>query len=549
MLTRRGFTMIGLSIGTSAYFQPARAEPAARYMIASNRFGIATDWGVTTTSFAAGYPIGINGSTGTTQYFKNNCRRYFFSTGAWAPKAGRFLWTNAQMDIHGIFPGLYNVNIDKVQIRDLEGNLIDTVKFSGSASRVLGPGEVVWSDPGADLAANTNYFLDLYWTAVDNGAWPAQPSYYLPGEKSYSHGSTDLGSIDKLTSLAPGNISSMLGGTFGPSMFAAKGWGGVAPCVLILGDSIADYTRTCADFANARGDRGFIQQALGDASGGVMTWMTCARYSSYSPALYQDAGGGTTTVGLIDWFAAALSPLGPKAPFTAVIDEHGRNNMGAALAVQKSMLAATRSKLAEHWTGVKYFRTTCPPQTSAANYSLWTDATNQTASGNSVAGGVIQKWNDWLMSGADGQIDGCFDTAAIIRSPDDYGKWALRPYSSTLLTAVSANSTAKVRLADAPPIGETLAFEPGSSSNGDAGGYCVYEVTAAAGGGYDVVLHRDQRASNASLPTSGEIKVAKPHAAGALVRAAMTLDGLHPNNIGQMLMRDVVVAGKAALAV
>lgn len=522
------------------------APDAQRYLIAANRFAMPTDFGTGSAGFASGGgATGINGGTGSVlfRYFR---RRFKFTTGPWAPLAGRFLWANATMAIGGVLDGLFSFTIQRAEIRSLADALVDTITWDGGGSHVMTPGEVVWSDAGADLEALTSYYLDIYYTAPDGASFPSVFANYLFGESAAANLSTDY----SLGSMGLNGISSSIGGHFGPVTFVARGWDGESAAALLVGDSILDHTTVSAADATARGDIGFIQKALGNATGGVMTYMSAARYSSGTSSLTTDNFLGSGGTGFLNWFKAANDLLQDDPIFNAVIDEHGRNNMGTGLSQQKTWLADTLAAIRGNYPGMAYFKTTCPPYSTRIDGTAYSSESGQTPSTNEQAGNLRNQWNDWLIAGADGQIDGCFDTNAVCHGTD-YAKWKVRSFETTLIDAVTvANSVTTVRLADAPAIGSTLVLEPADPSNWDiGGGYCVYTVTPNGGGGYDVALKKDSRSSNYAYGTGGYAgRVVKTHAAGSVVRTISSPDFLHPSNETQNEMSAVVLAGKAAIA-
>ncbi len=527
------------------------AAPTGLYMIASNRFMVNTDWGITDTGFAAGDTTGRSGGNGTIlcRYFR---RRYKFST-TWAASEGRFLWANAANTLGGMLDSLFQMTYLRCEVRDTSLALIDTVKWAGANTKVMAVGEKIFSDPIATLAANTTYYLDLWYTVPDGAGVPASAPFLLQGEVS-GESLTDI----SLAAMPTTGGGSAVGGHHGPCGFYAKGWDG-SPVAMLFGDSILDFTNVSAQLATTRGDLGHIQMALGDpANGGSWNYNSTARYSSSFGSIYTD-GQTAGAKGVIDWLADALAVLQSAPPFNVVLCEHGRNSLGAAstLSSMKTFATGAYAKMRTRWgSDLKIFQTTtCPytkPLTGGNQFMFGSDEANQepiTASNSDGAGGVIHFWNDWIVAGADGTLTGGIDAAGPCRGVA-YDKWANRGFSTVMLDAVTAANTNIVRLQDAPLLGESLVFEPGvtnSDGSSSAKTYTVAAITANGGGGFDCVLNGGRLSRFAPSSAGLASRVVKAHAAGSTVVSSYSVDYLHPGHYAQMLMRDVVKAAKPAI--
>ena len=520
-------------------------------MVAANRFVMPGDFGCTDASFAAGGAVpGINGGGGSVaaRYF---FRRWKFSTGSWAAKAGRFLWQNSLLSPYGVIDGGFSFTIQKAQIRSLAGDLVGTLAWGGASNKLMAPGAIAWSDPAADLAALTTYYLDLWWTAPDHGAFPIAAPQYLAGETTAARLSPDLALDPPSTTQTP--VATAGGAAYGPTLFAARGWDGIAPAVLLLGDSIVDFANVAAKLAPPRGDIGHLQQALGDTTGGTATYVSAARYSSSFTALYGNDLGGFAGRNLIDWFADACSLVQPAPMFNRVICNHGRNAIAdISLAAMQTFLTTAVAKLQSRYSGIPWFQTTTTPFSYADGLTSWTTSAQTPVGAQNSAGGLLQQWNDWILAGAGGLIAGGIDTAAACRDAGNYGKWKTAAWSTTTLDAIAAGTSNVLRLAAAPQIGDTLAIEDDKfGSYHDLGQRCmtVCDVQPHASGGYAVTLTSGSRLSWADLPAAAyNAWPTKAHNAGARVYLQFSRDGLHPSHAVQMQMRDIVIAAKPAIA-
>ncbi|MGV1867243.1 MULTISPECIES: hypothetical protein [unclassified Rhizobium] len=527
-------------------------------MIASNRFAVAGDWSTPDSAFIDNTDTGkIKGGTGavTTQGYK--FRRYRFRT-TWAPKAGKFAVANFANSIYGIRPSQFAMSVGRIEIRTTANVLVDTLKFAGVQGVTLAVGLTsTFSDPIVDLAANTDYFCDVYFAPAISGAYPIAAGYFLPGECS---GSVSAAAYVANTQAAlTSAFQDLIGSGFGPCMFVAKGCPAGTPVGFVFGDSIADFTAIAAYFATSRGDLGHIGVGVGDPSnGGSWNYGTSARFSSNMQTVYSE-GLVTGSVSVVTGLQSLFASLGQaKPPFNFVIHEHGRNNIGngITLASLQTMANSCYSKILAAWPGLPIFQTTTPPNTTAANNSMWTDETNQapTIAENGDAS-ILKQWNDAIMAGTlSASLKGGIDTAVVCRGSSHYANWKVPAYSTVLLDAVAAafnfgTAGNTIRLQDAPAIGEVLCFEPGVT-NVDSIGYEVKSVTANATAGFDVAITQCARASFAdtTLTGAGTIKMAKAHAASTAVKAVSSIDGLHPAQPLQTAMGAQIAAAKPAIS-
>lgn len=527
-----------------------KASQSNRYMIASNRFGFPTDWATVDTAKNSDgtFQDGRTGGTGTAAS-KWQRRRFTFTT-TWVPKGGRLLWANCSNGVSGILPSLFTLTVQRVEIRlASDGSLVDTIKFSSSGSKTFAAGEFLWSDVQADLLAGTTYFADLYYLPADHSSFPACAPIYLDGEVAGESLGTDL----SLGSMGTG-IGTSVGGYFGPVAFVAKGWDGITPVAMIFGDSITDYTSSSATLATKRGDGDHVQMALGDVNSGAWNHATSARYSADFTATYTDNLNSLGGKNIIDWFADACALLQAEPVFNVAIVAHGRNNLtgSSTLASIKANVAGFISKLASRYSYVPSWLLTIPPYTTASGNTAGTTEAAQTpinTPNTDSAVGVIRQYNDWVMTGGGGLFAGGIDTASACRGRA-YDKWKEVPFSATLITAVTANTTNVVTISAPPPLGECLVFEPGVANVDAANGarvYCAAKVTAN-GANWDVMLN-GRRGGQANPPTlfdGSTVKLA--HSAGVALAISSSPDLLHPSPARKADMAKVTIARKPAIA-
>lgn len=511
------------------------------YMVASNRFAVPTDWGVTTGTLndGAGDTTGVNGGSGavTNRFFR---RRFKFAT-TWAPKAGRWLWTNKSNSAGGMVNGKFAFTIQRCEVRDAGGALVDTVKWGGSGSHVMQPAEDIWNDPIADLAANSIYFLDLWYTMPDGTACPSYTTVQLKDESAGESLNTDL----SLSAMGGADvIGSSVGGKFGPAMFVATGCPVSVPVGMIFGDSIEDYTSVSAPLATARGDIGFIKQALGSSeNGGPWNFGVMSRYSSNSTSAKDSVA---------PWLDACMKLIQEKPMFNFIIDEHMRNDCGPTdtLVTIQNKKNALWNKLVALWVGIPIFKTTPPPYTTAANSTFWTNEVDQAVSPNAASKSVMDASIAWLLAGGGGKLAGVFDTgAAVMGSASD--KWKVPTFTATLLAATTANTSNVVTLSAAPSLGDTLVFEPGTGNadNNTSKIYTAISVTPNGTlGGFDVAMAGSRNSVAVPGTSSWGSRVVKAHAIGTAVASTLGYDGLHPAQSGHNLMAAPIIAGKASIA-
>ncbi len=530
-------------------------DTSGRYMIASNGFTLATDWGIPDTNFSAAANQGATGRVGGngTALGKYYRHRRSFRVGSWAAKAGRFLFSNWSLSLNGMLSGLFNIYIQRVEVRDTAGALVAVVKFDGAGNYTVPPAGHKWTDPLAvTLSADTQYYLDLWWYGDPSGAWPSgfKSGFLIAGEGGGNSLNTDL-SLSAMPTFTAGASAGAVGGYFSASMFIAQGWDG-SPTVFATGTSILDGTAPSASLATARGDIGFAQEAFGDATAGAWNYMIGARYSSSLLTLYQNNTSGFGGTCVPEYLNTVCQLVQSQPMFNLWYNEHGRNDIGGGtiLADVQNRYATAVSKMRGLFPGIKTLQTTVPPWADTyANNQPWTNENDQIAhdAANS-AGGLLQQVNTWIMSGGGGTFDFVADTAATVRSTTNYAFWKNNGgYSGTLLDAVTVtNSVDTVRLDNQPSVGQTFAFDYGSTQVDVGRVYTVISVVAASGGGWNARLSGG-RASAFNPPTSIASKVQKTHAAGSPVKSILTADGLHPNYEANQLMKPALVAVKAAI--
>jgi hypothetical protein len=414
------------------------------------------------------------------------------------------------------------------------------------------PGLVVFNDPIADLLANTEYFLDIWWTCSLGAVWPSTASNYLPGETSKSSVSVDLSLSAMQTT---GQSFAFQGANFGPCGFYAKGWDG-SMTALICGDSTEDLTNIMGDLLKR--DLGHVAQAFGDTTSTAYNYFQTSRYTSgfsmlndHQPVL------GSTSYNLFTWLATNLAAgLGQtRAPWQAIYSEMGKNNfnVGSLTAFQNLFIGAVAAARS-YWPNIPWFQEDLTPSTNAnVNNSGQTNDTDVTPQvsyvGNTANGGYIEAANAWIMAKGGGIFNLAVAAAAAVRSSTSaatYQSWKTDGFVADLMVDVAANSTDTIVLNVAPEIGTGIAIDAGSSNVdpvyvANLVGYQVHDVTPN-GGNFNVRLFSAQRAPVAK-------KVVLAHTAGAgKVRGATAPDGNHQSHKGSLQMSAVIIAAKPAMA-
>ncbi|WP_062223766.1 hypothetical protein [Aureimonas sp. D3] len=363
--------------------------------------------------------------------------------------------------------------------------------------------------------------------------------------------------------------ASAIGGSFGPAMFIGKGWAGQA-CPILFADSITDQTSVSAKLAAGRGDAGYLQQALGDVASGPMNWMTTARYSSNFFATMRNGVSTDSTPtdakSVIDFMADACALVQPEPMFDVAISAHGRNNLSTnqTFAAMQTLVEEFSAKLQSRFPGIPLVQLATPPAVSVPANSYITPGVTQTPAGaGNSAGGTIQRWRDWIVGNGGGTIENTSRAAPTFigidpwsdsRDPSDFGKWVVDSWQATLLEAVTANSTNVVQLSDKPDIGDTLAFESGTS-NFETGTrmFTVASVVPRQGGGWTVTGAGGARNSQADA-TAPNVngRLAKAHDVGAIVNRVAFGDSpganvVHPAHKYQQLAKERIIPFKAAI--
>lgn len=548
------YTAVVQALNAIGYSAPSAASNAVTptlpplYMIASNNFALPTDWGTGDTAKISDGQDGRTGGTGTSlyKYFK---RRKKFTTGAWAPQGGKFLFANASNGVNAILDSLFSITVQRCEIRLLSDlSLVDTVKFATATSKVLATGERMWTDAIVNLAANTTYCLDYYYTVPDHASFPTGHPLYMTGEVA----GESLGTNLSLGSMGTG-IGFSIGGYFEPAAFVATGWD-ASPTPFLMGDSIMDGTNVCAPFATARGDLGHVQGACGDATAGRWNYCSSARYSASFLATYTDNMGGFGGKNIIDWFADACALLQTAPIFSFVWSEHARNTLSSltALVTQQSYFNAFMDKLHSRYPTMKVVQQTVTSSgTLTANNWGTSEAGMLTTGSNSDAGGngIIRQWNNWVIAGCGGRAMG-IDTASVVRGTA-YDKWYVPPFSALLISAVTANNTNLVTLSARPDDGMALVFEAGDATNADGmNGASPYGVASSVANGinWDCTLNSKRWGQQNPASPSVAVRVLKAHAIGAAVAASGSTDNLHPTPYGTQAMMAYNIAQKAAIA-
>jgi hypothetical protein len=524
---------------------------SARLMIVSDRFGVPTDVGTSDQLLQPNNWLGGNGTVSIGDFFY---RRWKFSTGAWAPKKVR-AW-NAQVALYpaGVVDIQASYTLERDEIRRAsDGSLVFAILYGSNPGRVYGPGETSMSDAGGDLDPNTEYYFDRCWTGGRGSGWGTQGGSVavLPGERSRS-GTTTFSASAPPTSGGP---SSSLGPNNAPIALVGEGWDGTSPVLLVVGDSRADQTNIIPSTQTKT--IGYVADALSSASGGVITYMHCPRYSSGLASLDNpQAVTGSTSMGLLDWLGTKWLQLTGQAapPWQAIYSEHGFNSLndGASGPGMINRYSASKTRARQYWPGIPWIQETIAPNPIMASgtFGNFTTEANQigaiTATKIAASGGWIEDTNTRIVAGGGGVIDLAIDTAVTLRSTTNYAATKAEGFVANIVGALATNTSSTVVMTAAPPIGAMLTFEPGVSGNEDSG-YQVISVSAN-GSNFNVNLTGTGR-----VPTSAK-KVALAHADGTEVRGSYFttetggVGGVHQSQEASGLLRDAIIPRKAAIA-
>lgn len=328
----------------------------------------------------------------------------------------------------------------------------------------------------------------------------------------------------------PGNGSLCLAGFF------TKGCPDTGRVVLSIHDSIGVSRDAPIWGYDARGNMAHIHQML-DATGGGGR----RAYWSIGQSGLSTVGANPVanpTDGMLRWAKAVADALG-NVPFRTISCALGQNDIVNGYAGTKAAFDAMADWCAANFAHTRWVQWEPGIKTTQAANSKWTDEANQSPDAGYGAGGVGEQLAAYYAGGAGGRVTSLIAHYAPLRAASDAYRWKADGLFATTV-AVAHSSGAAVQLAHNAGIGTHLVFEPGDATGYDPVAAITYQPRTITGSG--PFTHNFQ-----SVGGFGQ-NILKAHAAGAVVKEALTPDGQHFSMRAHALVRDHVIATAKASA-
>lgn len=326
--------------------------------------------------------IAGNNATGTTgdAGHASATSRVSFRSPATASPRPSYLFTNWRLTPSGETNGANNITIKAAL--EISG-VANPIFFSGSRTKVLAPGESVWSDPmDLTIPASTQGFIRTYVSVVAGQTWCISRAASVSNGEGSNYASSITPGIDDVdnTGVIPGSGTS--GYVYSASGCRALPASRSIASVLIVGDSIAVGAGEIAagTFGDANGYTGFIERGLGSS----VHWQTDDRSSD-------------TTANFLAGVKRFSMFSGTS--YTHAVCEYGTNDVyGSGLTFAQSCQILTNA-----WTKLRLYvpkviQTTITPRTTSSDG--WITTVNQTIVGAGTTNTVRTQVNDWLRDNA-----------------------------------------------------------------------------------------------------------------------------------------------------
>lgn len=498
-------TAAGIELLSGASIDPAR------YMLASHT--IAPNFRLNTADPA------------TTPAQRYHVSALSFVHSPWPASQYRFCWQNSYTNNSGSTPAELNPPTSiTIRAAVFNGNTkVQDVLFGGATEATIASGSLVWCDP-IDVSGlpASNLFMRTYSALPDGGQRPGRRQ---TTDNAAGFSTTALRcESDQSAALAYLSGSAITSNSgypnsyaFGPVCMAANGWDGRS-CVLVLGDSIA------AGNDNAIG-KSWITDALYAATGGQMSYFNMAIHGTKPSNQTGDSVYGKKAA-IID----SLTTInGGALPMTHILSEMGVNDAsGSNVSALQTKVSDWLNYIAGKWA-VPIIQTTYTPRNTNDTANIQTDAAAMTAATQSAAN--ADRWGvaEWIKTNP-APLAGHIDLREAWTGSPTGTTWRLLPWSATLTAAAGVGATS-IQVDTAPPAGIVPVLTPGSSSTVECTGIPITGVTGT--GPYTVTLGKT---------------LTRAHSSGAIVKATMSADGLHPEEgYASQLAQAVVEAAKPTL--
>lgn len=410
-------------------------------------------------------------------------------------------------------------NGNAVTIGDLaisvNGGARTRLKFSGATGVVLADDAEVWSDadPAIAIPPNAVVRVAVERTVANSALFVSAPSNGYSPMMGYK---SEVSATSLAAKVMAGGVSTAVptgnnAYQFGPIACVAQGWDG-RPVILGLGTSIAQGVGSPRYYRNSKGEIGPMGMGL------ASQYDNAPRFPSAIWAISGGFAAGIAGSGLSQGLgrraraiAAISSAQGGALPFTTVLSDFGTNDQTATLATwitaMETMWAACRSL----WPTARLGQQGLLSRVTSTDG--FTTVANQTLSSNwSFPAGSAWGLREHMAKLALGNIDYYVDVQDDL---DNYlaggtrGKWRADILSgwSTTLSASRSGAETSMTLAAQPPAYSALAILDGTN---------------------EAVPAHDYPSTAAPFTVNFLGAIAGAHTAGATVKQALTIDGVHP---------------------
>lgn len=446
-----------------------------------------------------------------------------FDRPPWSATNVRFAFQNSYTNTFGNTPA----EIDNPQSITIRAAVYDFVNaplvqmtFGGQAEVIIAAGGLVWCDPIplASLSAGVQLTVRTYSALADGGQRPGRRArdnvntrVYATSDQSAALNLLTASTFVPSTSPSPNNYA------FGPVLQVADNWDG-RPVVLIVGDSIA------AGNDNSIG-MSWVSNAIYSAVGGVMGYANLAIHGTRPSNQTGDSAYGRKAA-LIDTLATINSGA---LPMTAILSEHGVNDSGGTVLALQTKMQDWFDYIAGKWSAAKFVQTTYTPRNTNDANNLQTNAAAMDSATLTPLG--ADRWGvaDWIKTNPS-PLDDHIDVREAWTSSPTGISWRVIPWSTTLTADANIGATS-ITVSSAPPEGIVPVLTPGASATVESTGIPIGTVSGS--GPYTVSLNK---------------ALTKNHTSGAVVKATMSVDALHPeegyaSQYAQAVVESAKVAG------
>lgn len=419
----------------------------------------------------------------------------------WA--ANRLMWAfqNAYTSVTGETPA-EAIPSRELSIRAslfIDDLLVHRITFAGNLEVDIQPGSLVWSDPVviASLPAMGQLHVRTYSAAPIGGGRPGRRQFDPTNSHAETHVFNSGVKRDALRLIEGGSVGNKgsypYNYAFGPVCQVADNWDG-RPVVLIVGDSIA------AGNDNSLG-ASWLSDALRSPIGGVMGYYNLAIHGT-RPSNQTGSSQFGVKAAIVD---SLVKMNNGALPMTVILSEMGVNDAGSGdPLILKNKMQAWFDYLHQKWPSAKLIQTTFTPRgTGEIGSAKYNPRIRSRIN--------FDRWEiaDWIKTKPK-PLDGYIDVRPAWTGRADGTDWYKIPWQGELVRAAQPGDVF-VTVNTRPPGDIVPVF-------------------------YSVGLPEIEVADVAIIGIQGKgpyvLKLGKAlkgfHAIGSIVRATMSVDGLHP---------------------